>query len=314
MFYFIYGQDSYRSKEKLNAIKEKYINASLGDINLAIADIADKNIDFTQITRMVLAMPFLAKKRLVIINNLLSSGKKAILEGIGKLLSKVPETTLLVFYENSLPDRRSSLFKKLLKEGQVQEYKPLEGYQLQKWVEEKIQSSNAKFEKSAVEKLIAFVGNDLWRMDNEIKKVTNYTLQITCRDVEMLVHAQKDSNVFNFIDNLASGNTTRAVKELNMLQAAGKNELYILTMIVYQFRNLLIIKDLAERGKSINEIIKESKLHPFVVTKTLAQAKRFSLAKLKSIYKMLLDYDLKIKSGKIEARLALNMLIFKISK
>ena len=87
MILFLYGEDTYRSKQKLDAIKSKYIDASLGDTNLSVMDIADKkDTDFTDITRTVLALPFLAKNRLVIIKNLLNGKKQKLQEFLLRML------------------------------------------------------------------------------------------------------------------------------------------------------------------------------------------------------------------------------------
>lgn len=332
MILFIYGEDTYRSKQKIDAIKAKYISASLGDTNLAIADVADKNIDFTQITRMVLAMPFLAKKRLAIIKNLLSTKNKKLQEQVGKLIDKVPETTLLVFYEEEVPDQRSSLFKKLKKVASTEEFKKPDEYALKKWIKETVAAQGGSLEPQALEKLILYVGGDLWRLDNEMNKIISYRgtpvlehssvrgvaeeprniKTITVKDVELLVRPNIQSNIFAFIDALGRKNIQRAREELQRLLTQGEHELYIISMIVYQFRNLLIVKDLLERGKTASEIPSQSGLHPFVVQKSISQASGFSLSDLKKIYRHLLETDLDIKTGVLEPCLALDLLMVKI--
>lgn len=361
MILFLYGKDSYRSKQKLDAIKSKYIDASLGDTNLSIADFADKNLDFTQITRMILAFPFLAKNRLVILKNLLSEGNKKLQEQFLGLLEKVPSSTVLIIYESETPDRRTSLFKKLNKPKQSQEFKPLEPSQLKKWIADEVEKQGGKIESQAIEKLIEYVGSDLWRMSNEIQKVATYKYNarssskgvrsigaslpyirnvpsngasdplltselayINSSDVELLVKPKVEANIFEMIDFIGQKNSEQAIKSLHDLLGKGENELYILTMIVYQFRNLLIIKDILENSKSqetrykqtsINnfQIAKISGLNPYVVQKTMSQAKNYSMNSLRTIYSKLLDYDLKIKTGKIGPKTALDILVIELS-
>lgn len=321
MLYFLYGQDSYRAHEKLEAIKNKYIDASLGDTNLVILDAKDKLLDaedklldIDQVTRELLAFPFLAKHRLVVIKNLLK-GSKNLQSEMEKLILKIPDTTHLVIYENDLPDRRLALFKKLVKFGSTQEFKPLDGFSLQTWVEQKCLSLNSSMDRAAIEKLVSYVGNDLWRLNNEIIKLTNFTFQkITKEDIEILITPKIVSEIFVFLDYLARRDVENSSKELNKLLASKVNELYILTMIVYQFRNILVVRDLLDRNLSEREIIIESKLRPFVLGKIIPIAKTYQLSTLKRIYQKLLDYDLKMKSGKIESKAAISMLIFEICK
>jgi len=316
MLYFLYGEDSYRAREKLEAIKVKYIDASLGDTNLVVLDAQDKSLDINRITRELLALPFLAKHRLVVIKNLLKvKANKNLQAAMEKLIPKIPDTTHLIIYEDNLPDRRLALFKKLIKLGSSQEFKPLDGFALNNWVEQKCSSYNSKIDRKAVEKLVGYVGNDLWRMDNEIQKLINFNPEaITVEDIEILIIPKETSAIFVFIDFLAKRDIKNTSQELHKLMASRENELYVLSMIVYQFRNILVIKDLLERNIPEREIARESKLHPFVVQKTIPLAKKYSMITLKKIYQDLLDYDLKIKSGKIEPKAAISMLIFEICK
>ncbi len=79
-------------------------------------------------------------------------------------------------------------------------------------------------------------------------------------------------------------------------------------MISYQFRNILVIKDLLEKGKPLSN----SKLHPFVVKKSYQQAQQFSFGELKKIYRKIFEVDYKIKTGQIESQMALELLIAEI--
>ena len=79
-------------------------------------------------------------------------------------------------------------------------------------------------------------------------------------------------------------------------------------MVAYQFRNLLIIKELMEKGEPYGAIAKKSGLHPFVVQKTYYLCNQFSLLELKKIYNKIFQTDADIKIGKIEPELALDLL------
>ncbi len=89
----------------------------------------------------------------------------------------------------------------------------------------------------------------------------------------------------------------------------GDAPLYLLTMINFQFRNLLEIKDLIEKYVPYYDILKQSSLHPFIVKKSYQQAQRFTFQQLKKIYQKIFEVDLGIKTGKIEPETALDLLI-----
>ncbi len=312
MILFFYGEDTYRLRQKINALKEKFISASLGDTNLAVLD--GERLTYDELVRQVLAMPFLSKTRLVIVENLLNKAKKEILEKIPQVLDKVPNSTVLALVQEGMPDRRTSLFKKLIKE-KTEEFRLFDDAQLRRWITREIENRKSKFEPEAINKLIEFVGNDLWRMKNELDKLSAYSKNITASDVELLVTSQIKSDIFAMIDSISKKNVKNATREFYKLINNGQNELYILTMIVYQYRNLLIIRDLMERTKISNSfaLAKKTGLHPFVVKKSLDICRHYSLSDLKEIYLSLQDYDFKIKTGKIEPRTALELLIYRLT-
>jgi len=314
--YLIYGEDNFRAKQKIKQIKEKYVSASLGDTNLKI--IEGKEVSFDQIVREIWAIPFLAKSRLLIIKNLLKEGKKDTQEKTAEFLKKIPSSTVVFFQEDGLPDKRTVLYKRLNQPGKAQEYKLLEEEQLKRWIKKEVEGRGGEIESDAVALLAEYVGPDLWRMTNEINKLIAYRLSqkpeiINIEDVKLLVSPEIKSDIFKLIDAIGAKNFRAAISEYEKLLKAGENELYILSMIVYQFRNLLIVKDLIERSPRIDrwQIAKKTGLHPFVVQKTLYQIKNFTLDKLKEIYGALLDFDVAIKTGKMEGKTALVLAIAK---
>jgi DNA polymerase-3 subunit delta len=80
-------------------------------------------------------------------------------------------------------------------------------------------------------------------------------------------------------------------------------------MYFYQFRNLVKVKPLSEKGMPQAEIATKLKMHPFVVRKSLDQARNFSWPKLKSLYNELCEIDFASKSGKTDIALALDKFV-----
>ncbi len=89
----------------------------------------------------------------------------------------------------------------------------------------------------------------------------------------------------------------------------GDSALYLLSMINFQFRNLLIIKDLIENNKPYNVILREAKLHPYVIKKSYLQTNKFTFQKLKKIYQKIFEADIQIKTGQLIPETALDLLV-----
>ena len=79
-------------------------------------------------------------------------------------------------------------------------------------------------------------------------------------------------------------------------------------MVVRQFRLLIMAKDHLQEGTQ-GEMAGALSVHPFVAKKLGQQVRNFSMTQLESTYHHLLDTDLAMKTGKMEPRLALEVLV-----
>jgi len=254
-------------------------------------------------------------------------------ELILKYLENPQERTKIFFIENNL-DRRKKIYKelaKLEKTGLVKtkEFITPANFNFDFWLKNRVAKLGGKIENSAIKTLAISLGKgmaqkdrnknlkqsyNLWEADNEISKLVSYCdgKEIINEDVQLLVQSKVDLNIFNLIDSISSKNKSKSALLLNQQIEKGLNEIYILTMFVYQFRNLLKIKSLLEQNLSNQEIAVKAKMHPFVIQKSIEQCQRFEMKDLKKIYQKLFDADLAIKTGKINPRLALDLLVVSV--
>jgi len=129
-------------------------------------------------------------------------------------------------------------------------------------------------------------------------------------DVELMVEGDTGETIFALTDAVSNGQQVKALELLNAELARGTNELYLLTMIVRQFRILWMIKGALEEGLSGQDAIaRQLELHPFVVKKGLTQARKYSIAQLKKIHARLLDIDVKLKTTPLSPELLFNLFV-----
>jgi DNA polymerase-3 subunit delta len=122
----------------------------------------------------------------------------------------------------------------------------------------------------------------------------------------------QEAVVFDLVDALGQGDGATAARVLHRLLDT-EHPLAILGMIVRQFRLLVQVKDLEQRGATLQEVSKELQLHPFPARKLHVQAIRFTTAQLDAVYHHLLDTDLAIKTGRLEQVLALDLLVAELT-
>ena len=208
---------------------------------------------------------------------------------------------IIVIYEKEPVDERVKLFKTLVKETKHQEFKFLSGAKLTAWVDAELAKYSAKIDLFAKNVFLGRVGNNLWQAENDIKKLVYFAAGkiITKEDVLLLTKPKIENDIFKTIDAIAQKDKAQALSLLKKHIDSGDNVLYLLTMIAYQFKNLMLIKNNPQNCG----------LHPFVLRKNYGLAAQFSAEQLKKIYHQIFEIDLDIKTGKIEPELALELLI-----
>lgn len=296
---FIYGEDTYRSKQKLDAIKQKYIDASLGDTNLAIIDGEMAKTD--EIVRQLFALPFLAKSRLVIVKNLLTSGSTTVQERVLEILEKIPQSTVALFYEQGMPDGKSQIFKRLIK-TKSQAFDLLKSNQLADWIKDYVKNEGGSIDQDALRQLVESIGPDLWRMSNELDKLLLYDKKIAASSVNSIVNFEVNTNVFSLLDGIGERNKAKAFGELGNLLKTREGGLRIMAMIQKSVRTIAVTKIEQQPPKSW-------RIHPFVAAKAQKQARNFSLEDLKGYYQRLASLDYLTKIGTIEPETAIAIFI-----
>lgn len=316
MIIFLCGEDTYSSRQKLNEIIDKYKAMHKTGLNFYQFDFSEKRLD--ELKKIIETNSMFKEKKLVVLSDVFgksSEEQKELAGYLKKAGAEYDSEIMLVVYEKKIPDKRTELFKFLNKKPNFfQEFKNLEGVKLENWIKKEVEKSGGKIEARAVGVLAAFVEGNLWQMANEIEKLALFCgdRAISEKDIELLVQAKITNNIFNTVDALAVRDKRLILKLLHQHLEEGDNELYLMTMFIRQFRNLLIIKDLLGKGIPYYELASKTRLHPFVVKKTFEQARNFSLEGLKKIYNKLEDLDILIKSGKIDSRIALDVLVMGI--
>lgn len=313
MIYFLFGQDSYRSRQKLNEIIGEYEKVHKSGLSLDFIDCEENKINMDELKNKIRQASMFKEKKLIVITNLFSDAN--IKEGFQKLIKDFQESDdIIVIYENKDIKKGDPLYKMLGKIAKTQEFKILEMAQFKNWIKNEFEAKGARIDNQALDIFLSYVGGDLWQAANEIQKLAAFknNKEITPVDVRLLIKPRIETDIFNTIDAIAEKNKKQALTLLSRHIENGDSPLYLLSMIAYQVRNLLIVKDLLEKNNSYGLIVKKSGLHPYVVKKTYSQCRQFTLPELKKIYQKLFETDFKTKTGKIEPEMALELLVAEI--
>jgi DNA polymerase-3 subunit delta len=309
MILFFYGPNNYAARQKVTELKERYLKKAGSNFGLETIDVEKLGEEAAQlITTAITSVPFLAEHRLVVIQNILSNANVA--SAALKVLVHVPESTVVIFYQNSV-DERTKLFKELVASSQATKFALISPSRLESWVVKAAQDLGAEINRTEAQFLIERVGADQWRLHNELVKLVNFDQKITKQTIEQLVEPGFEQTIFDLVEAISKGDLARSIDLYQGLRVSKAQPLYILSMIAWQLRNLLVVK--AAAGTPQLQIAKEFKTSPFVINKARILAGHMSLSNLSKAYKVLQETDLILKSHNPGEDVVMRQLIFDVS-
>lgn len=300
MIFFFYGEDSFRAKNKIDAIKEKFKSAVDSDGH-SLENIDGETATLTDFFKAVESGGFFTSKKLIVIKNIFDNKNiKMLEEALIEYLAKQKDTieeNYLIFWQVGKANPKSKLYKTLKKFKYVEEFEKLSAEKINTWVKKEAEKNHKQISNQAVLTLLSYVGDDLWQLAQEINKLVNFSqnIEISPEDIKAIVHAKTDDNIFNLIDAIGKKNKPLALELLEKQLDSGVNSLYILSMLVRQFRILIKVKLFSQKIDNSFAVAQALKLHPFVAKKSLEQSRLYSLEELKKIYQLLLNLDAKLK-------------------
>jgi len=234
------------------------------------------------------------------------------LAALAAYLPNLPESTALVLVEKREIPARNVVLKAAAGAdwALVKLFDLPKGEALVRWIRARAKAEKGEIGLEAAQAL-AEVEDDPRALGNEITKLltyVNFARPVELEDVQTLTPAGGEAIIWDMVDAIGQRRGPLAQRELHKL-FAGSEPLYILSMIVRQYRLLLLAREMLDARAGEAEISKALALHPFPTGKICAQARKFTLGDLEQIYRRLLEYDVEIKTGRISAEAALDTLV-----
>lgn len=178
-------------------------------------------------------------------------------EGSKALISyceRLPEDTLLLISTGKLaPDSlKSRWFQALDKAGVVIQVWPLEGQDLIRWLQQRMQRRGLDTDIEGVRILASRIEGNLLAAAQEVEKL--YVLYGTGNlSQQQIIDAVADSSrydVFKLVDSVLSANVNRIFKIMSVLKAEGVAVPIVLWALTREARTLIKIKDALMRGQN----------------------------------------------------------------
>lgn len=304
MVLFFYGEDYYRLIQYVQELINRYQKKYPRSFNFYKFDLEED--DFEKIRNAIKGESFFKQVKFIIIKNPFS--KQSYLEELIKEndIKNRKDFVLLVYQNGSdkiLREKNLKLFNFLKEISQIKEFSPLSVQAMKKFALNFLSRQKISIKNDVLNKLIQEIGSDTWRLKNELEKLVSFSKKIGKKIIEedslKLINFKIDQNIFELIDS-AFENKVRALILFENYFAGGGNPSYLLSMIAYQLRNLLAIKEFQEKRYLYSEILRKIKINPYLFRKFYETSKKFEISELKRIFQKLAEFEISLKSGWVE--------------
>ena len=337
MFYLLHGNDEYTCREHLKKLSQQ------GNFEFNQDMYTSGEVDLATITATCNTLPFLSDQRLVTLIGLPKrrrgedsgesnqtpetsgkpqKGKKGsknraetragFERSLAEYIPQLPETTVLIVLADEELPSSSQLLKAAEENGKIIQCTLPKGAAIEKWINKRATGLGVKVTPDATTMLANFIGNQLRLLANELEKLATYVgpgATITVEVVSLLSTQVQEARIFDLTDALAQRNRKQALDILHDLLSDGEPPLKLISTITSQVRSLILVKELADDGLRVSQIVSATGMAPFVAEKALRQIGKFSTTQLEKAYRELLTTDAALKRSRLTPDMALDLLV-----
>jgi DNA polymerase III subunit delta len=311
--YFLCGEETWYIDLLSDYIEKNILDEGDREFNQHI--VYGKDLDLLSVISLARQFPMMSEHQVVIVKeaqNLRELGRgggdddegnaKPAAGAAQQLLAYVQNpqpTTILVFcYKYKTPDKRSALVKALQKNAVFLETKKMYDNQLPDWISGHVTEKGYKISPKSAFLMAEFLGNDLAKIDNEINKlIINLKAgeEISTELIQNNIGISKEYNIFELQNALGKRDVLRANQIVNYFSSNEKEHPMVMTVssLYGYFSKILRYHFLADKNKFA--AAQELGVNPFFVDGYAQAAAVYNTSKLKQIFSLLKEYDLKSK-------------------
>ena len=256
----IWGNDLKAQNTFIQEFIDKKVSKIWKEINFTNLN-GDNDEQINKAFEEVLTPPLGDGSRVVILKNnpMFSTKNESLRIKFEKIYRNIPNNSYLVLQNSKKPDSRlkcTKFIQKLIKENLASEKSfllpEIWDYEGQKrYLENAANKMNIKLDNHAAELIIDAVGNDSYKLLNELAKAKIYLTALKNDSEEQLFLKSVDvkkifndnhSNIFKIIDLLLKKNIQKSLIEINFLLQKGEPPLRLNSGLISQIRIHTIVK------------------------------------------------------------------------
>lgn len=325
--YTLFGAETYLRDLAVKTITDlSFAEGDFRDFNEAVFSL-DASDNLARAIAAAEQLPMMSSRRVIRVDNVRVSQT-----GVRDTINEDHEPILSAYLANPSPrsimilvaDELNGVRKmgKFLREKTTcVEFAPLDDKQLSDWAKKAFSDAGSSIDEMTLRFFISRVGSDVRRAANEVKKLGAAAMPsgVVSRElIEQLVPNSREMSNFDLTDHLVAGRKQQALSTLKKILDDGAEPLALLGLISYNFRRLLIAKEMMDRSAPRQEIASAVKLFGRGQDEFLAAARRSDRSRLAKALELIARTDLAIKtsvggSGPSGARTQIEILVCELA-
>lgn len=319
--YLLYGTESFFIQE----IKKLIIEAILPgeDIdNLSTYDLDE--VPIQEVVADAETYPLFSGKKVIIANNpsfLKAKPSKIPFEHDLDMLQKYLEnpadySTIVFVAEYEKIDERKKVTKAIKKNAAVALCDPIKEQELSKWINNLAADYHITIDADAYDVIEAELQANLYLLQNEMLKFSLYVGEggrISKEDAEMLISHTLHNSSLRLVDAVLAKDIRKAIAIYHDLLKMKEEPIAMVALLAYQFRTLLRVKLLKQKGYSQAQMQKQLSIHPFVIKLAMSRESKFTIEQLSLFIDKLANTDATMKQGKMDKELAFDLLLYELT-
>ncbi|QKY69509.1 DNA polymerase III subunit delta [Lentibacillus sp. CBA3610] len=319
--YLLYGTESYFIQNITKHITEAVLPEA-ADENLSVYDLEETPVQ--EVITDAETYPFFGGTKLIMAHNpsfLKAKPDKLPFEhDLNVLIHYLEQPTdyaVIVFtasYEKI--DERKKISKVLKQHSVTAECNPIKDYDLKNWIKNLAGSMKMIIEEDAYEMLESELSTNLHQVRNELEKLSAYVGEngvVTKEIAENLISHTETNSSLRLVDAVIERKLDKAVSIYKDLEKMNEEPIGLIALLAFQFRTILRVKLMSQKGYSQFQMQKQIGAHPYVIKMAGQRERKFTVDRLQTIMDKLTQTDAAIKQGKMEKGLAFELLLHELT-
>lgn len=300
--YLLHGEEGYLRDYYFDRMRKKLLSGPAEAFNYH--RFSRENLDWEQVSAAVEALPMMAERSLVEIDDVdIFKEPAEARERITALLEDVPAHCCLVFRLDTVaysPDKRlKKLYAAVTAHVQVVEFQKQSGPELRAWTRRQALSLGKDMDNAACDELAFLTDSSLQAMASELKKAAAYAPGplITKDDLRAVVEPTLTAVSFDISNAVADGDYERALGKLRDLLAMQQEPILLLGAVASQMRRLLCAKVLQANGRGPEALQRLCGLAAYPARLAMDAARRVDQGFCERAVLLCLETDRRMKSS-----------------